>query len=87
MNARHQKMDAQLTSIRGTLLKQAAVTAAAQPGINRLEQAKQIQGIIMQAGEIHDLVTAAEKKTDQDFEQARQHFASARKELASLNSR
>jgi len=87
INARHQKMDAQLTSIRGTLLKEAATAAAAQPGINRLEQARQIQEIITQTKEIHALVAAAERKTDQDFEQARQSFAAARKELASLNSR
>jgi hypothetical protein len=87
INARHPKMDAQLTSIRGTLLKEAATAAAAQPGINRLEQARQIQEIITQTKEIHALVAAAERKTDQDFEQARQSFAAARKELASLNSR
>ena len=61
-----------------------AVAAAQAPGENRLAQAQQIEQIIATTKEIHGLVEAARKSTEEKFEQARQRFAAARQELASL---
>ena len=84
---RQAKLDQQLTDLRGRALKDVAVTAATAPGENRLAQANQIEQIIATTAEIHDLVAAAKKSTEEKFEQARQKFAAARQELASLASR
>lgn len=81
---RQAKLDQQLTDVRARVMKDAAVTAAKAPGENRLAQAQQIQGIIASMAEIHDLVEEARTQTEQNFAQARQMFASARGELASL---
>lgn len=84
---RQAKLDRQLTDLRGRALKEVAVTAAAAPGENRLAQAQQIEGIIAATKEVHALVEAARRATDEKFEQARQRFAAARQELASLGPR
>ena len=84
---RQASLDRQLTELRGRALKDVAVTAAQAPGENRLAQAQQIEGIIAATNEVHDLVTAARKRTDENFEDARQRFAAARAELASLSAR
>lgn len=83
---RQAKLDKQLTEMRGRALKDIAVTAAQAPGDNRLAQAQQIEQIIATTSEIHGLVAAARKSTEEKFEQARQKFAAARQELAALSS-
>lgn len=85
--SRQAKLDAQLTELRGRALKDVAVAAAKAPGENRLAQAQQIAQIIATTQEIHGLVAAAKKTTDEQFAQARQKFAAARAELATLSSR
>ncbi|KKB84667.1 hypothetical protein VW29_09730 [Devosia limi DSM 17137] len=85
--SRQAKLDKQLTDIRGRALKDVAVTAALTPGDNRLAQAQQIEQIIATTNEIHVLVDAARKSTEEKFEQARQKFAVARQDLAALASR
>lgn len=84
---RQAKLDKQLTDIRGRALKDVAVTAAAAPGENRLAQAEQIEQIIATTAEVHDLVAAAKKATNEKFDQARQRLAAARQELATLATR
>jgi len=84
---RQAQLDKQLTELRGRALKDVAVTAAQAPGENRLAQAHQIEQIIATTNEIHGLVAAARKTTEEQFEQARQKFAAARQELATLASR
>jgi len=84
---RQAQLDKQLTDLRGRALKEVAVTAAAAPGENRLAQAQQIEQIIATTNEIHGLVAAARKTTEEKFDQARQKFAAARQELATLSSR
>ena len=84
---RQARLDQQLTELRGRALKDVAVTAAAAPGENRLAQARQIEGIIATTNEIHGLVAAARAKTDESFAEARQKFAAARQELATLATR
>lgn len=81
---RQAKLDQQLTELRGRALKDVAVTAAKAPGENRLAQAQQIEQIIATTKEIHDLVAAARKTSDENFELARQKFAAARQELTAL---
>lgn len=85
--SRQAKLDKQLTDIRGRALKDVAVTAALTPGDNRLAQAQQIEQIIATTNEIHGLVDAARKSTEEKFEQARQKFAAARRDLAALASK
>lgn len=85
--SRQAKLDQQLTDIRGRALKEVAVTAARAPGDNRLAQAQQIEQIIATTNEIHGLVDAARKTTEEKFEQARQKFAAARQDLAVLASK
>ncbi len=84
---RQAKLDQQLTDIRARVTKDAAITAATAPGENRLAQAQQIAGIVASMAEIHDLVQVAQTQTEQNFDQARQIFASARGELAVLASK
>lgn len=84
---RQARLDQQLTELRGRALKDVAVTAAKAPGENRLAQAQQIEQIIATTKEIHDLVAASRKASDENFEQARQKFAAARQELATLASK
>ena len=84
---RQARLDKQLTELRGRALKDVAVTAALAPGENRLAQARQIEQIIATTNEIHTLVAAARKSTEEKFEQARQKFAAAREELSTLASR
>jgi hypothetical protein len=83
---RQAKLDQQLTELRGRALKDVAVSAAAAPGQNRLAQAQQIEQIIASTTEIHELVAVARRISDENFEQARQKFAAARQELATLAS-
>ena len=84
---RQARLDKQLTELRGRSLKDVAVSAAQAPGDNRLAHAEQIEQIIATTNEIHGLVAAARKTTEEKFEQARQKFAAARQELATLASR
>lgn len=86
MAGRQAKLDKQLTDLRGRALKDVAATAAAAPGDNRLDQAQQIEQIIATTREVNTLVAAARKSTEEKFERARQQFAAARQELASLAS-
>jgi hypothetical protein len=84
---RQAKLDRQLTELRGRALKDVAVAAALAPGENRVAQAQQIESIIVTTKEIHGLVEAARKTTDEKFEIARQKFADARRELATLSQK
>lgn len=86
MAGRQEKLDRQLTEIRGRALKDVAVTAATAPGDNRLAQAQQIEQIIATTKEIHGLVATARKSTEEKFDQARQKLAAARQDLAVLAS-
>lgn len=79
------RLDKQLTEIRGRALQDVAVAAAQAPGENRLAQAEQIAQIIATTKEIHGLVEAAKKTTEERFAAAREKFAAARAELASLS--
>ena len=84
---RQAKLDRQLTELRGRALKDVAVAAALAPGENRVAQAQQIESIIVTTKEIHGLVEAARKTTDEKFDIARQKFADARRELATLSQK
>jgi len=84
---RQAKLDRQLTELRGRALKDVAVSAALAPGENRIAQAQQIESIIATTKEIHGLVEAARKTTHEKFEVARQKFADARRELATLSQK
>ena len=84
--SRQAKLDAQLTDLRGRALKDVAVAAAKAPGENRLAQAQQIEAIIATTKEINGMVAAAKKATEEQFAQAREKFAAARAELATLSS-
>lgn len=85
LGERQARLDKQLTEIRGRALKDVAVSAAQAPGENRLAQAEQIAQIIATTKEIHGLVEAAKKTTEERFQAAREKFAAARQELASLS--
>lgn len=84
---RQARMDDQLTKLRQATLKDVAVSAAKAPGENRLAQARQIEQIVISTREIHGLVEAAKRETEAKFETARQKFAQARAELATLNAK
>lgn len=84
LSQRQARMDEQLANVRGATLKDVAVTAAQAPGDNRLAQAEQIKGIVATTKEIHAMIEAAKRQTDEKFAAARQKFAEARQELASL---
>ncbi|HEY4200303.1 MAG TPA: hypothetical protein VGM83_07055 [Devosiaceae bacterium] len=84
---RQAKLDQQLTELRGRALKDVAVAAAAAPGDNRLAQAQQIEQVIATTREIHGLVDAARKSTEEKFDEARRKFIAAREDLATLASR
>ncbi|MEO7999645.1 MAG: hypothetical protein ABI852_19495, partial [Gemmatimonadaceae bacterium] len=86
LSQRQAKLDEQLTKLRGAALQDVAVTAAKAPGDNRLAQAQQIESIIATTREIHALVAAARKETEEKFEVARQKFAQARNDLAELGA-
>lgn len=86
MAGRQEKLDRQLTEIRGRAIMDVAVTAATAPGDNRLAQAQQIEQIIATTKEIHGLVATARKSTEEKFDQARQKLAAAREDLAVLAS-
>ncbi len=81
---RQAQLDRQLTEVRGRALKDVAVAAAQAPGENRLAQAQQIEQIIATTKEINTLVAAARQTTEEKFDQAREKFAAARDELATL---
>lgn len=85
--SRSAKLDAQLSKVRGELIKDVAVTAARAPGENRLAQAQRIEETLANMAEVHGLVQAAEAQTDQNFEVARQKFAAARAQFATLATR
>ena len=82
---RQARLDQQLTQLRGQATKDVAVTAAKAPGENRVAQAEQIAAIIAQTREIHQLVEAAKKETEEKFEQARSMFEQSRADLAALH--
>ncbi len=84
LSARQAQLDEQLTKVRAEALKDVAVTAAKAPGDNRLAQAKQIEAVIASTQEIHQLVEAARKETEEKFEVARQSFANSRAALVEL---
>lgn len=83
--ARQARLDKQLTELRGRALKDVAISAAQAPGENRLAQAEQIAQVIAETKEIHGLVEAAKKATEEKFAAAREKFAAARAEFANLS--
>lgn len=83
---RQARLDQQLTQLRGQATRDVAVTAARAPGENRVAQAEQIASIIAQTREIHELVQAAQKETEEKFEQARRLFEQSRADLAALGT-
>lgn len=83
---RQAQLDQQLTQLRGQATRDVAVTAARAPGENRVAQAEQIASIIAQTREIHELVQAAQKETEEKFEQARRLFEQSRADLAALGT-
>jgi len=87
LSERQARMDEQLAKVRGATLKDVAVAAAKAPGDNRLAQAQQIESIVATTKEVHGLIEAAKRETEEKFEIARQKFARARQELASLGRR
>lgn len=85
ISERQARLDQQLTQLRGQATKDVAVTAAKAPGDNRVAQAQQIAAIITQTREIHELVQAAKKETEEKFEEARRLFEQSRADLAALH--
>ena len=79
------RMDEQLAKLRTETLKDVAVSAARAPGDNRLAQAAQIESIVSTTKELHVLIDAAKRQTDEKFAIARQKFLAARAELATLD--
>lgn len=79
------RMDEQLAKLRTETLKDVAVSAARAPGDNRLAQAAQIESIVSTTKELHALIDAAKRQTDEKFAIARQKFLAARAELATLD--
>lgn len=84
LSERQARMDEQLQKLRSATLKDVAVSAASAPGQNRLAQAQQIENIVASTKEIHALIETAKQQSDQKFATARQKFAQARAELATL---
>ncbi|MGV3573725.1 MAG: hypothetical protein ACO1O4_01160 [Devosia sp.] len=84
LSERQARMDEQLQKLRSATLKDVAVSAASAPGQNRLAQAEQIENIVASTKEIHALIETAKQQSDQKFATARQKFAQARAELATL---
>lgn len=84
LSARQAKLDEQLQQIRSTTLKDVAVSAANAPGDNRLAQAQQIENIVASTKEIHGMIETAKRQSEEKFAVARQKFARAREELATL---
>lgn len=82
---RQARLDQQLMQLRGQATRDVAVAAAKAPGENRLAQAQQIANIIAQTREIHELVDAAKKETEEKFDQARRLFEQSRADLAALH--
>lgn len=82
--ARQAKLDQQLADVRGQLMRQVVGKAATAAGDNRLAQANQIEQLIREAGELRDIVAEGRRINDEKFNQAREKFAAARQELASL---
>jgi hypothetical protein len=78
------ELDRNLLAARGKLVKDAAVSAAAAPGENRLAQAAQIQRIVAETAELYQAVDAARKENVQKFESAKRSFEQAREALANL---
>ncbi|HET7843508.1 MAG TPA: hypothetical protein VFL14_05115 [Xanthomonadales bacterium] len=87
LSARSAQLDEQLTKVRAEALKDVAVTAAKQPGDNRLAQAKQIEAVIASTREIDELVEAAKKETDAKFDAARASFEQSRAALVELHQK
>lgn len=77
-------LDHQLTTVRGTLMKDVVQTAATAPGDNRLAQAQQIEKIIAETREIRVLVEASRQVNEEKFDQAREKFRAARAQLSTL---
>lgn len=84
LSQRQARMDEQLGKIRSATLKDVAVTAAKASGDNRLAQAEQIEGIVATTKEVHAMIEAAKRETQEKFAKARQKFAEARRQLSAL---
>jgi len=85
LSERQARMDEQLAKIRSATLKDVAVAAAKAPGDNRLAQAEQIERIVATTKEVHAMIEAAKRQTEEKFAMARQKFAQARQDLAALS--
>lgn len=87
LTAKQADLDRQLGQIRGTLMKEVVTTAANAPGDNRLQQANQLQELIVLTGEMQKLIETSRQENLNKFEIARGMFAKARGELTQLSSK
>ncbi len=84
LNQSNAQLDAQLIEMRSKAVKEVAVTAAKAPGDNRLAQAAQIQKIVDDTTQLHELVETARNENATKFATAKASFEQARENLARL---
>lgn len=77
-------LDANLATVRGTLMRDVVTRAVNAPGDNRLAQAEQLSGIVSETTALVGIIEQARMGNAQKFGQARQMFAQARKEMLAL---
>ena len=77
-------LDANLASVRGTLMRDVVTKAANAPGDNRLAQAEQLRGIVSETTVLVGIIEQARTSNAQKFKQARNTFAQARQEMLAL---
>ena len=77
-------LDANLATVRATLMRDVVTRAANAPGDNRLAQAEQLRGIVSETTALVDIIEQARMGNVQKFGQARQMFAQARQEMLAL---
>lgn len=77
-------LDANLATVRATLMRDVVTRAANAPGDNRLAQAGQLRGIVSETTALVDIIEQARMGNAQKFGQARQMFVQARQEMLAL---
>lgn len=77
-------LDANLATVRGTLMRDVVTRAVNAPGDNRLAQAEQLSGIVSETTALVGIIEQARMGNAQKFGQARQMFAQARQEMLAL---
>src|SRR5574343_197849 len=78
------ELDKNLGAVRTALMKEVLSVASNAPGDNRLAQANQLRGIVAETQALVSTVERAKKANQEKFEQARQIYALARKEMYDL---